>query len=196
MLLFSSSFLSDPPTFILFGNTSGGPPTTYIWTRNGQVITTNASYKVTLLVNQGAGAHFVHSLYRSTLTVTGRLPGVYQYSVTNRATSGMVTDQINIEGIILFYYNLFFNHLNTGEPPSHLTTEQTGAETVRINWTAPSPPPSLGYKITVDSESNNVSSSPHILTTTTLGVHSVQLQSYSSHYPSEVVGPVNFTVRG
>ena len=105
VLLFSSSFMSDPPTFTLFGNTSGGPPTSYIWKRNGQVITNNASYNIAIQVNQGAGAHFAHSLYRSTLTVTGVLPGVYQYSVTNRATSGMVTYQINIEGI-LFYYNL------------------------------------------------------------------------------------------
>ena len=94
--------MSDPPTFTLFGNTSGGPPTTYTWTRNGQVITNNASYTIVIQVNQGAGAHFTHSLYRSRLTVTGRLPGVYQYSVTNRATSGMVTDQFTIvEGIII-----------------------------------------------------------------------------------------------
>ena len=74
--------------------------------------------------------------------------------------------------------------------------QQIGNETVKVSWITPSPPPSLGYKITVDSESNNVPSSPHILTTTILGVHSVQLQAYSRHYPSEVVGPVNFTVRG
>ena len=40
--------------------------------------------------------------YRSTLTVTGRLPGVYQYSVTNRATSGMVTDTSTIESKLVF----------------------------------------------------------------------------------------------
>ena len=91
--------MSDSPTFTLFGNTSGGPPTTYTWTRNGQFITNDASYTIVIQVNQGAGAHFMNSLYRSTLTVTGVLPGVYQYSVTNRETSGMVTDQINIEGI-------------------------------------------------------------------------------------------------
>ena len=98
VFLFSSSCMSDPPTFTLFGNTSGGPPTTYIWTRNGQVITNDASYTIAIQVNRGAGARFAHSLYRSILTVTGRLPGVYQYSVTNRATSGMVTDQFMIEG--------------------------------------------------------------------------------------------------
>ena len=108
VFLFSSSFMSDPPTFTLFGNTSGGPPTAYTWARNGQVITNNASYTTAIQVNQGAGACFAHSLYRSTLTVTGVLPGVYQYSVTNRATSGMVTYQINIEGIIIYSFVIIY----------------------------------------------------------------------------------------
>ena len=43
-------------------------------------------------------AGFQNSRYRSTLTVTGRLPGVYQYSVTNRATYSMVTGTFTIEG--------------------------------------------------------------------------------------------------
>ena len=94
----SSSLMSDPPIFTLFGDTNGGPPTTYTWTRNGQVITNNASYSISIQVNRDTGDVFRDSLYRSTLTVTGVLPGEYQYSVTNRATSGMVTDQMNIEG--------------------------------------------------------------------------------------------------
>ena len=93
----SSSLTSDPPTFTLVGDTSGGPPTTYTWTRNGQVITNNASYSISLRANLDSSDVFQESLYHSTLTVTGVLPGVYQYSVTNRATSGMVTDQMTIE---------------------------------------------------------------------------------------------------
>ena len=48
-----------------------------------------------------SSAGFQSSRYRSTLTVTGRLPGVYQYSVTNGATSGMhmVTDTLTIESM-------------------------------------------------------------------------------------------------
>ena len=95
--LSSSSFQSDPPTFTLLGATSGGPPTTYTWTRNGQVITNSASYSISIEAESTSGSRFQKSRYRSTLTVTGRLPGVYQYSVTNRATSGMVTDTFTIE---------------------------------------------------------------------------------------------------
>ena len=76
------SFLSDPPTFTLLGATSGGPPTTYTWTRNGQVITNSASYSISIQVER-SNAGFQNIRYRSTLTVTGRLPGVYQYSVTS-----------------------------------------------------------------------------------------------------------------
>ena len=93
--LSSSSFQSDPPTLTLLGATIGGPPTTYTWTRNGQVISNSASYSISIQVEQSI-AGFQNSRYRSTLTVTGRLPGVYQYSVTNRATSGMVTGTFTI----------------------------------------------------------------------------------------------------
>ena len=91
----SSLFLSDPPTFTLFGDTSGGPPTTYTWRRNGQVITNNATFNISIQASEN-DASFRENLYRSTLTVTGRLLGEYQYSVTNRATPTMVTDSYNI----------------------------------------------------------------------------------------------------
>ena len=54
-------------------------------------------------------AGFQNSRYRSTLTVTGRLPGVYQYSVTNRATSGMVNDEIIIESKLYKYARPFMH---------------------------------------------------------------------------------------
>ena len=94
------SFQSDPPTFTLLGDTSGGPPTTYTWTRNGQVITNSASYSISIQVKRSPDG-FQNSRYCGTLTVTGRLPGVYQYSVTNRATSGMVTGTFTIESMII-----------------------------------------------------------------------------------------------
>ena len=83
------------------GATSGGPPTTYTWTRNGQAVPNNALYSISIEAQEDggqAGSAFQNSRYRSTLTATGRLSGVYQYSVTNRATSGMVTDTFTIEG--------------------------------------------------------------------------------------------------
>jgi hypothetical protein len=49
---------------------------------------------------QANAAAYLASLYRSTLTVTGVFPGVYQYSVSNRATTTPSTASFNIEGTV------------------------------------------------------------------------------------------------
>ena len=87
------------PYFIMAGDTEGGPPETYTWTRNGAPITNNDSFSISIGVNGVTDqSAYDNSRYRSTLTVTGILPGVYQYSVSNRATSNTLTSNINIEG--------------------------------------------------------------------------------------------------
>ena len=91
--------MASSPSFTLAGDTEGGPPETYTWTRNGAPITNNDSFSVSIGVNGVTDqSAYTNSRYRSTLTVTGRLPGVYQYSVSNRATSNTLTSNINIEG--------------------------------------------------------------------------------------------------
>ena len=85
------------PSFTLAGDTEGGPPETYTWTRNGALITNNDSFSISIGVNGVTdSAAYDNSRYQSTLTVTGRLPGMYQYSVTNRATTNTLTSNINI----------------------------------------------------------------------------------------------------
>ena len=98
--LSSSSF---PSTFTLVGDTSGGPPTSYTWTRDGVNITNGESLSISLSLNKSNPRRFMDSLYVSTLTVTGRYPGVYGYSVTNRAqpTTGLLTDHFTIEGMYI-----------------------------------------------------------------------------------------------
>ena len=103
-------FLADPPSFTLIGDTSGGPPVlTNTWTRNGDAISDGGSYSISLAVNEvntyrlGNTSLFDsvvlrESRYRSTLTVTGNLPGVYVYSVINRAMSAPRTASFIIEG--------------------------------------------------------------------------------------------------
>ncbi len=96
--------MATPPTFTLYGNTSGGPPVEYTWTRNGAVITNNGSYSISITNIAGCLNRnwffnlFCNALYRSTLIVTGVLPGVYQYSVNNKATPTSVNRDFNIEG--------------------------------------------------------------------------------------------------
>ena len=101
-------FMADPPSSTLIGDTAGGPPVNSTWTRNGEVISDNSSYSISLAVNEvnthrlGStlfdGVILQESRYRSTLTVTGNLPGVYVYSVINRAMSTPMTARFTIEG--------------------------------------------------------------------------------------------------
>ena len=82
--------------FTLAGDTRGGPPTTYIWTRDGVVIDNEGPFNISIALN-GCGVMVnQESHYRSTLTVTGDLPGMYQYSVANRATSTPLTQSYNV----------------------------------------------------------------------------------------------------
>ena len=98
MSITSSSFMAASPSFTLAGDTEGGPPETYTWTRNGASITNNGSFSISIGVNNVTDpSTYENSRYQSTLTVTGRLPGVYQYSVSNRAMPNTLTSNINIE---------------------------------------------------------------------------------------------------
>ena len=99
--LASSFFESNPPTFTLHGDTRGGPPTTYTWTRDDNVITDGGPYNISIAVNGNTWEVYYQMRYRSTLTVTGYLPGLYQYSATNRATNTTWNSSLAIEGITL-----------------------------------------------------------------------------------------------
>ncbi len=100
--------MATRPNFTMYGDTGGGPPVENTWTRNGAVITNNDSYSISLRINNEAGRftieRFSNAFYRSTLIVTGVLPGVYQYSVNNKATPSSLDRDFNIEGNILCIY--------------------------------------------------------------------------------------------
>ena len=88
------SFLDDTVTFSLLARTSGGPPENYTWTRDGVEIGENHS--IALFLN--SSEVFRESLYYSNLTISERLPGVYQFSVTNRDTPTPQSQNFTIEG--------------------------------------------------------------------------------------------------
>ena len=103
--LSSPSFTATPPNFTMYGDTGGGPPVENTWTRNGAVITNNDSYSISITLNGPVTTSTINLLsnafYRSILIVTGVLPGVYQYSVNNKATPSSLDRDFNIEGNIL-----------------------------------------------------------------------------------------------
>ena len=98
--------MADPPSFTVIGDTTGGPPETSTWTRNGAIISDGGSYSLSLTVpgvdslsfSELDTQIFTQSRYRSTLNVTGNLPGVYVYSIINRAMSRPRTSSFTIEG--------------------------------------------------------------------------------------------------
>ena len=95
----SSSFTTNPISFQLFGESTGGPPTTSYWTRNGANITNNSTFSISISFtgsHDDAGHRAAN--YQSTLTVTGRQPGMYKYHVSNRCTPGTRTAQVLVDG--------------------------------------------------------------------------------------------------
>ncbi len=72
------NFMAASPNFTLYGNTSGGPPVEYTWTRNGAVITNNDPYSISITLNGPVSTSTLNLLsnafYISTLIVTGVLP--------------------------------------------------------------------------------------------------------------------------
>ena len=74
---------TDPPTFTLTCVTTGGPPTTVIWTRDNTEIDyqNNSNFTFSQMVT-----NFTTSTYNNTLTVTGRYPGQYRITASNRNT--------------------------------------------------------------------------------------------------------------
>ena len=87
-------------SFQLFGDSTGGPPTTNYWTRNGASITNNSTFSISISFtgsHDDAGHRAAN--YTSTLTVTDRQPGMYKYHVSNRRTTGIMTSQnVTIDG--------------------------------------------------------------------------------------------------
>ena len=78
----TSELNSTIPTFTLTCTSTGGPVTMVTWMRGGEILAENSNYSVTSVV-VGLG----NQTYNHTLTVTGRLVGEYQCTVSNNKSS-------------------------------------------------------------------------------------------------------------
>ena len=76
--LLLSEPIAEDPQFNLTCISTGGPPTTVTWTRDSVTVTDGIE---TVLDNS------VTAQYTHTLTVTGRLPGLYTCTVANSIPS-------------------------------------------------------------------------------------------------------------
>ena len=94
----------EPPVFTLTCVTTGGPPTTVTWTRDGTAIDyqSNSSFRFSRTVTD-----FIAATYNNTLTVTGNFPGRYSISAQNQNTAQYVdsiaaTATLQVEGMCLY----------------------------------------------------------------------------------------------
>ena len=97
----SSPFTTNPISFQLFGDSTGGPPTTSYWTRNNVNITNNSTFSISIsFTGPFNTAGYRVADYQSTLTVTSEQPqpGTYLYRVSNRRTTGTRTAQVLVDG--------------------------------------------------------------------------------------------------
>jgi hypothetical protein len=94
-----SDVITDPTSFTLIGDTSGGPPTNYTWMRNGDELTGNGSFQISLSLKEVSNK-YRDSVYQSRLTVTGTHLGVYTYSVFNRAMQDWRNSSIFMGGMV------------------------------------------------------------------------------------------------
>ena len=90
-----------------------------------------------------------------------------------------------------------------GAPPTDVTAEQTGLNTVFVMWTASSPPPAAadGYQVQITRGSTtttvNVRGTSHTISVNNqYGVYSIQVIALSRPLPSDATEPVEVTVIG
>ena len=88
-LIVDSDLNGASPQFTLTCISTGGPATTVTWTRDSE---TAVGDTVTTLINA------VSAEYTHTLTVTGRLGGLYTCTVANEVSPSGVTNTFTIEG--------------------------------------------------------------------------------------------------
>ena len=90
-----SASTANLPLFTLTCISTGGPATTVSWTLDGAAVSGATSQTV---VDQQTAT------YHNTLTVTGRLPGIYQCNVTNARTTQPATASVTVASESSFDY--------------------------------------------------------------------------------------------
>ena len=124
------SDLNGPsPQFTLTCISTGGPATTVTWTSDSE---TAVGTLISVVVN-GVTAQYNH-----TLTVTGRLPGVYTCTVDNDV-SPQDSVRFTVEGIAIqaLYTVLFFIPFSSpvASAPTNVMAVQEGHASIRVSWT-------------------------------------------------------------
>ena len=126
------------PQFTLACISTGGPATNVTWIRDSTTVTQGTNETV---LNDPVTAQYTH-----TLTVTGRLEGIYNCSISNNKPSSVsavlvVSGKPNAANYYLYLYNY-----TVPSPPSNVQVSQNGLNSVLVTWT-PSGRYVTGYTI-------------------------------------------------
>ncbi|CAI8036052.1 hypothetical protein GBAR_LOCUS20225 [Geodia barretti] len=157
------------PEFTLTCISTGGPATTVTWTRDSTTVTEG---KMTELVNTRT-AQYTH-----TLSVTGRMPGLYNCTVENNKPSN---DSRKLS-------------INVASAPNKLRAVIGNDSTsINLTWTPPTPlGDTTGYRISFtgggNSSSVDVSGGNYTLTGLTRGeMYNISIVGISKHFFSQSV---------
>ena len=96
-----SSNFYDPSQygFALAGFSKGGVPTSFTWRRYGVVLTSSSPYTIAAPVRTSSENPCSERFYQSRVTVTGKVTGVFTYTITNADTGNDVVATLDIEGM-------------------------------------------------------------------------------------------------
>ena len=176
------------PQFTLTCISTGGPATTVTWTRDSDTVTEGTE---TVLDDR------VTAQYTHTLTVTGRLGGLYTCTVANDKPfedSTNFTVQGRTKNRFLFYCTVLFPPVASA--PTNLMAVQEGLTSIRVSWSPPTPlGDTTGYRIYYsDSDSSDSmdvsggSTDNYTLTGLQNGdSYTISIVATSQHLPSESV---------
>ena len=86
--------------FVLIGISKGGEPTNFTWRRDSVDLASNTPY--TIVHPELISDKYICSerIYQSRLSVTGRLPGVFTYTVNNADTVNDIMGRFIVEGML------------------------------------------------------------------------------------------------
>ena len=113
--------------FTLTCISTGGPATTVTWTRDSQ---TAVGDTVTTLINA------ISAEYTHTLTVTGRLPGLYTCTVANEVTPAGASASITVQGTTLIIIHTCDSAIPpVTSAPTNVMAVQEDPDGIRVTWT-------------------------------------------------------------
>ena len=85
--------------FVLHGVSKGGTITSFTWRRDGVVLTSSSPYTIAVPVLFSTEKPCSERFYQSRVTVTGKVTGVFTYTITNTYTGNDMVGTLNIEGM-------------------------------------------------------------------------------------------------